>query len=31
MSSALIDFAELLTRVENDHELMRELLLIFKQ
>lgn len=31
MSSALIDFAELLTRVENDRELMRELLLIFKE
>lgn len=31
MSSSLIDFAELLARVENDRELMRELLLIFKE
>jgi HPt (histidine-containing phosphotransfer) domain-containing protein len=31
MSSSLIDFAELLPRVENDRELMRELLLIFKE
>jgi HPt (histidine-containing phosphotransfer) domain-containing protein len=31
MSSSLIDFAELLARVENDRELMRDLLLIFKE
>ena len=31
MSNALIDFTELLARVENDRELMRELLLIFKE
>ncbi len=31
MSSTLIDFAELLARVENDRELMRDLLLIFKE
>ena len=31
MSSAIIDFAELLARVENDRELMRDLLLIFKE
>jgi HPt (histidine-containing phosphotransfer) domain-containing protein len=31
MFSSLIDFAELLGRVENDRELMRELLLIFKE
>jgi HPt (histidine-containing phosphotransfer) domain-containing protein len=31
MSSSLIDFAELLARVENDRELARELLLIFKE
>ena len=31
MSSSLIDYAELLARVENDRELMRDLLLIFKE
>ncbi len=31
MSTAIIDFAELLARVENDRELMRDLLLIFKE
>jgi HPt (histidine-containing phosphotransfer) domain-containing protein len=31
MSSSLIDLAELLARVENDRELMRDLLLIFKE
>src|SRR5207245_236748 len=31
MSSALIDFAELSARVEDDRELMRDLLLIFKE
>lgn len=31
MSSSLIDFTELLTRVENDRELIRDLLLIFKE
>jgi HPt (histidine-containing phosphotransfer) domain-containing protein len=31
MSSSLIDIGELLARVENDRELMRELLLIFKE
>ncbi len=31
MSRSLIDFAELLTRVENDRELMRDLLSIFKE
>lgn len=31
MSSSLINFAELLERVENDRELMRDLLLIFKE
>ena len=31
MPRSLIDFAELLTRVENDRELMRDLLLIFKE
>ncbi len=31
MPSTIIDFAELLSRVENDRELMRELLLIFKE
>ena len=31
MSSSLIDFTELLARVENDRELMRELLSIFKE
>jgi HPt (histidine-containing phosphotransfer) domain-containing protein len=31
MSGSLIDFAELLARVENDRELMRDLLLIFKE
>ena len=30
MPRSLIDFAELLTRVENDRELMRDLLSIFK-
>src|SRR5947199_9865654 len=30
MPNAIIDLAELLARVENDHGLMRELLLIFK-
>jgi len=30
MPGSLIDFAELLTRVENDRELMRDLLSIFK-
>jgi len=31
MPNAIIDFTELLARVENDRELMRELLLIFKE
>lgn len=31
MLGSLIDFAELLTRVENDRELMRDLLSIFKE
>ena len=31
MSNAMIDLAELLTRVEDDRELMRELLVIFKE
>ncbi len=31
MPNAMIDLAELLARVENDRELMRDLLLIFKQ
>jgi two-component system sensor histidine kinase/response regulator len=31
MPNSNIDLAELLARVENDHELMRELLLIFKE
>jgi len=31
MSNPIIDFAELLARVENDRELMRDLLLIFKE
>lgn len=31
MSNSLIDFAELLERVENDRELLRDLLLIFKE
>jgi HPt (histidine-containing phosphotransfer) domain-containing protein len=31
MSGSLIDFAELLARVENDRELMRDLLVIFKE
>jgi two-component system, sensor histidine kinase and response regulator len=31
MSCLLIDFAELLARVENDRELIRDLLLIFKE
>lgn len=31
MFTSLIDFAELRARVENDRELMRELLLIFKK
>jgi two-component system sensor histidine kinase/response regulator len=31
MPSAMIDMAELLARVEDDRELMRDLLLIFKQ
>ena len=31
MTKALIDFGELLSRVENDRELMRDLLLIFKE
>jgi len=31
MSSAIIDMAELLARVEHDRELMRDLLLIFKE
>jgi two-component system sensor histidine kinase/response regulator len=31
MPDAMIDLAELLARVENDRELMRELLLIFKE
>ncbi len=31
MARSLIDFAELLTRVENDRELMRDLLSIFKE
>jgi HPt (histidine-containing phosphotransfer) domain-containing protein len=31
MSNAMIDLTELLARVENDRELMRELLLIFKE
>jgi len=31
MPNAIIDFSELLARVENDRELMRDLLLIFKE
>jgi two-component system sensor histidine kinase/response regulator len=31
MARSLIDFAELLSRVENDRELMRDLLSIFKE
>lgn len=31
MSCSLIDFAELLARVENDRELVRDLLLLFKE
>jgi HPt (histidine-containing phosphotransfer) domain-containing protein len=31
MSSAIIDMTELLARVEDDRELMRDLLLIFKE
>jgi HPt (histidine-containing phosphotransfer) domain-containing protein len=31
MADSLIDFAELLTRVENDRELLRDLLAIFKE
>jgi HPt (histidine-containing phosphotransfer) domain-containing protein len=31
MPNGMIDFTELLARVENDRELMRELLLIFKE
>lgn len=31
MTHLLIDFAELLTRVENDRELLRDLLAIFKE
>lgn len=31
MSGSLIDFGELLARVESDRELMRDLLLIFKE
>jgi two-component system sensor histidine kinase/response regulator len=31
MPDAMFDLAELLARVENDRELMRELLLIFKE
>lgn len=31
MSNAIIDLTELLARVENDRELMRDLLLIFKE
>lgn len=31
MSSSLIDFGELLARVESDRELMRDLMVIFKE
>ena len=31
MSSAIIDMSELLARVEDDRELMRDLLLVFKE